>query len=71
MNSAFQDILAAKDADRRDLFLTTASRIGTTLQNIEKDYWVCWIYGPCFRSWADKDRAFSLRVEPRSPKRMV
>ena len=49
MNSAFQDILAAKDADRRDLFLTTASRIGTTLQNIEKDFWVCWTLWALFQ----------------------
>jgi predicted nucleotidyltransferase component of viral defense system len=42
MNSAYQAILGLSDADRRDLFLTTASRVGTTLQNIEKDFWVCW-----------------------------
>jgi hypothetical protein len=49
MNSAFQDILAANEVDRRDLFLTTANRIGTTLQNIEKDFWVCWTLWALFQ----------------------
>lgn len=48
MNPAFQDILAAKDADRRGLFLATATRIGTTVQNIEKDFWVCWTLDALF-----------------------
>jgi predicted nucleotidyltransferase component of viral defense system len=43
MNSNFLEIIAAHSGDRRDLFLTTANRIGTTLQNVEKDFWVCWI----------------------------
>src|SRR5471030_1927861 len=49
MNSAFQDILAANEVDRRDLFLTTANRIGTTLQNIEKDFCVCWTLWALFQ----------------------
>lgn len=49
MNPAFQDILAAKEGDRRDLFLTTATRVGTTLQNIEKDFWVCWTLWALFQ----------------------
>jgi hypothetical protein len=32
----------ATDAERRDLFLTTARRLGTAVQNVEKDFWVCW-----------------------------
>jgi len=48
MNPAFQDILAAKDEDRRGLFLATATRIGTTVQNIEKDFWVCWTLDALF-----------------------
>ncbi|MEA2926121.1 MAG: hypothetical protein QOD25_3243 [Alphaproteobacteria bacterium] len=42
MNPAYQKIIASSDEDRRGLFLTTANRIGTTVQNIEKDFWVCW-----------------------------
>jgi len=36
-------IIAASTADRSDLFLSTANRIGTPIQNIEKDFWVTWI----------------------------
>jgi hypothetical protein len=42
MNESYRQIIAASDDDRRGLFLTTAQRLGTTLQNIEKDFWVCW-----------------------------
>jgi hypothetical protein len=42
MNAAFRDLIAATDEDRRDLFLTTARRLGTAVQNVEKDFWVCW-----------------------------
>jgi hypothetical protein len=34
--------MAAPQRDRRDLFLTTAQRLGTPLGNVEKDFWVCW-----------------------------
>ncbi|OGT68949.1 MAG: hypothetical protein A3J38_06400 [Gammaproteobacteria bacterium RIFCSPHIGHO2_12_FULL_45_9] len=43
MNRNFISIIAAPPDDRRDLFLATANRLGTTLQNIEKDFWVCWV----------------------------
>ena len=39
---AFWEIIRAEPADRADLFLTTARRLGTPLINIEKDFWVCW-----------------------------
>lgn len=40
--AGFQQIIAASVADRADLFLTTANRLGAPLINIEKDFWVCW-----------------------------
>ena len=40
--AGFQKIIAASVADRADLFLTTANRLGVPLINIEKDFWVCW-----------------------------
>lgn len=43
MNPDFFRIIAATPNDRRDLFLTTANRLGTPLQNVEKDFWVCWV----------------------------
>jgi len=42
MNEAFRQIIVASDEERRDLFLTTGRRLGTAVQNIEKDFWVCW-----------------------------
>lgn len=40
--AGFQTIISASAADRADLFLTTANRLGAPLINIEKDFWVCW-----------------------------
>jgi hypothetical protein len=40
--SGFQKIITANVADRSDLFLATANRLGAPLINIEKDFWVCW-----------------------------
>ncbi len=48
MNAAYQAIIGASDEDRRGLFLATATRIGTTVQNIEKDFWVCWTLDALF-----------------------
>lgn len=42
MNAAFRQVIAASDDERRDVFLTTARRLGTAVQNVEKDFWVCW-----------------------------
>src|SRR5271165_6143137 len=49
MNESYLRIIAASDDDRRGLFLTSAQRLGTTLQNIEKDFWVCWTLDALFR----------------------
>ena len=43
MNPDFLKVIAASPDDRRGLFLKTANRIGTTIQNIEKDFWVTWV----------------------------
>ncbi len=43
MNLNFLHIIGAASSDRRDLFLATANRLGTPLQNVEKDFWVCWM----------------------------
>src|SRR3990167_1490234 len=43
MNDNFLQIINASQEDRRGLFLLTANRLGTSLKNIEKDFWVCWI----------------------------
>ena len=43
MNSNFLKVLQANERDRRDLFLETATRLGTPLRNVEKDFWVCFV----------------------------
>lgn len=48
MNKALDTIIAAADADRRDLFNGTAQRLGTSIQNVEKDFWVCWTLDALF-----------------------
>jgi hypothetical protein len=42
MNPNFNTIIQASDEERRGLFLTAAARLGTAVQNVEKDFWVCW-----------------------------
>lgn len=48
MNPAFNAVITASDAERRDLFLATAARLGTAVQNVEKDFWVCWTLDALF-----------------------
>lgn len=48
MNPAFETVIAATDAERRDLFLGAAARLGTAVQNVEKDFWVCWTLDALF-----------------------
>lgn len=42
MNPAYQKIIASHEEEQRGLFVAAANRIGTTVQTIEKDFWVCW-----------------------------
>jgi len=48
MANGYDAVLAADAGERRDLFLTTAQRLGTSGQNIEKDFWVCWVLDALF-----------------------
>ena len=42
MNPAYDEVLRADADTRLGLFTATAQRLGTTPQNVEKDFWVCW-----------------------------
>jgi hypothetical protein len=53
MNRGLREVIAAGDNDRRDLFLTTAGRLGTAVQNVEKDFWVCWTLDALFMGLAE------------------
>jgi hypothetical protein len=48
VNAGFFRIIAASPEDRRGQFLATANRLGTPLQNVEKDFWVSWVLGLLF-----------------------
>ncbi len=39
---AYAEVISAPPAEKLDLFLTTANRLGTPIGNVEKDFWVCW-----------------------------
>src|ERR1700726_4962264 len=52
MNPDFVRLLNSPAEDRRDLFLATAARLGTTIQNVEKDFWVCWTLDALFNDLA-------------------
>ena len=48
LNPAFNTVITASDDERRGLFLATAARLGTAVQNVEKDFWVCWTLDALF-----------------------
>ena len=48
MNPAFDEVLAAGLDAMLSAFDTTALRLGTASQNIEKDFWVCWTLDALF-----------------------
>lgn len=48
MTEGFQNVLAATDEERRDLFVAAANRLATAEQNIEKDFWVSWTLDALF-----------------------
>ena len=53
MNNAFRRLIAASDDERRDVFLTTARRLGTAVQNVQKDFWVSWTLDVLFNGLGD------------------
>ncbi len=48
MNPLFNQVLSSSPEDRRDLFVTSARRLGTNERNLEKDFWVCWTLDALF-----------------------
>ncbi len=48
MNQDYARVLRGEDEDLRGLFAETARRVGTTEQNVEKDFWVCWTLDALF-----------------------
>ena len=48
MNADFNTVIAASQKERRDLFVGAATRLGTAVQNVEKDFWVAWVLDALF-----------------------
>ena len=42
MSDGFKTFITAPERDRLDVFLAASRRLGAAVQNIEKDFWVCW-----------------------------
>jgi hypothetical protein len=53
MNPSYTQVISASDGDRLDMFLSTAGRLGTTVENVEKDFWVCWTLDALFNGPRD------------------
>ena len=71
MNAAFRQVIAAKDDERLELFLATARRLGTAVQNVEKDFWVCWVLDVLFNGMGKDGRACCSRAARRFRNRSV
>lgn len=56
MNTDYNAILSADQDTRAGLFATTALRLGTTPQNVEKDFWVCWTLDALFNGLSEGPR---------------
>ena len=61
MNPAHQEVISAGASDRLDLFLASSARLGTAVQNVEKDFWVCWTLDALLTGWTPVGRACSSR----------
>ncbi len=52
MTPGFFDVIGASSQSREELYLSAANRLGTTVQNVEKDFWVCWTLDALFNGLA-------------------
>lgn len=48
MNTAFDEVISSSAADLGALVAETAASLGTAVQNVEKDFWVCWTLDALF-----------------------
>ncbi|MGA8232088.1 MAG: hypothetical protein WB795_11465, partial [Candidatus Acidiferrales bacterium] len=68
MNDGFRKFIAAPERDRLDIFLAASRRLGTAVQNVEKDFWVCWTLDVLYHGLLPGVRVFSSKVEHLSRK---
>lgn len=58
MNVDYLKFDKLKERDRRDVFEATADRLGTTVQAIEKDVWVCRVIDALFKGLGRQPKLF-------------
>ena len=63
MNDGFKEFIAASRRGRLDIFLAASRRLGAAVQNVEKDFWVCWTLNALYHGLPSGARAFSSKVE--------
>jgi hypothetical protein len=68
MNPAFEEVLAAGSDAVLSAFDTTALRLGTASQNIEKDFWVCWTLDALFNGLKEGGPRLLFKVGPPCPR---
>jgi hypothetical protein len=68
MNPLFNQVFSSSVEDQRDLFVTSARRLGTNERNLEKDLWVCWTLDALFHELPRAARACYLKAAPPSQK---
>jgi Nucleotidyl transferase AbiEii toxin, Type IV TA system len=61
MNPGFSKFLQATSQDRRDVFLSAAARLGTSEQNVEKDFWVTWTLDVLFNGLPEDHPRFLFK----------
>lgn len=47
--AAYRQFSTASARDRLDMFLSAANRLGTPVNHVEKDFWVCWTLNALYR----------------------
>lgn len=55
MNESYLRVIASSPEDKLGLFLSTANRLGTPIQNVEKDFWVCLVLDLLFNGREDNE----------------
>ena len=56
MNPEFDKIMRADGKEQLGIYTATAIHLGTTPQNIEKDFWVCWTLDALFNGLVERPR---------------
>ena len=70
MNHDFLKVISASEQARQGLVLATASRLGTPIQNVEKDFWVTWTLDLLFNGRQENEPRRLLKTRGDSMQRV-